>query len=358
MRVSMTRRSMVGRLLFAGMGVGVAGVMAAAAGGSAWAQEGRYATIGTGSVSGVYYTLASAICRQMNRFLAKSGINCSAEASEGSLYNIAQMRANQYNFAVVQSDWQYHAMKGTSKFREAGPYGELRAVFSAHAEPFTILVRTGSGINTFADLKGKKVNLGPLDSGQRATSEFLLKTMGWKLDDFAEVGILNAADQSKALCDGTYDAIIYTVGHPNRSVGEVSRSCDVAFVGVPPDVIAKMVDQGPYFSAVTIPIGTYREIQDPVDTFGVRATLVTKASVPDDMVYEMVKDTFENLSDVKRMHQALGSLKPEEMVTDSLTAPIHPGALKYYREKGLLPPNKSVGVMPSMAMADVMAIFF
>ncbi|MCF8482900.1 MAG: TAXI family TRAP transporter solute-binding subunit [Rhodospirillum sp.] len=304
------------------------------------AQEGVYATIGTGSVSGVYYALGSAICRQMNQSRKEHGVNCSAEATEGSIYNIGQMRANEYNFSVVQSDWQYHAMTGSSKFREAGPYSELRAVFSAHPEPFTVLARAGTGITTFDDLKGKKVNLGPLDSGQRATTEALLKVMGWSLDDFAQVGTLNATDQSKALCDGEYDAIVYTVGHPNRSVGSAARSCDVAFVSVPADVVAKVLELGGYFSAVTIPIGTYREIEDPADTFGVRATLVTKASAPDDIVYALVKATFENLGDVKRMDRALGNLKPEEMVSEGLTAPLHPGARRYYEEVGLLPAAK------------------
>jgi TRAP transporter TAXI family solute receptor len=231
-------------------------------------------------------------------------------------------------------------MKGTSRFSEAGPYADLRAVFSAHSEPFTILARAGSGIATFKDLKGKKVNLGPLDSGQRATAEFLLKTIGWSLDDFSQVGTLNAADQSKALCSGEYDAIVYTVGHPNRSVGEAARSCDVAFVSVPADMVAKVLAQGPYYSAVTIPIGTYREIEDSADTFGVRGTLVTKASVPEDMVYALVKATFGHLDDVMRMHRALGNLKAEEMVSEALTAPLHPGARRYYEEVGLLPTAK------------------
>jgi TRAP transporter TAXI family solute receptor len=303
------------------------------------AQEGSYATIGTGSVSGVYYQVGTAICRQMNRARGLHGVNCSAEASDGSLYNIGQMRANEYNFAVIQSDWQYHAMKGTSKFSDAGPYTELRAVFSAHPEPFTVLARADAGIDSFDDLKGKRVNLGPLDSGQRATAETLLRVLGWSLNDFTKVGTLNAADQSKALCDGEFDAIVYTVGHPNRSVGEAARGCDVALVGVPTDIVDQVITQGPYFSAVTIPAGTYREIKGEAQTFGVRATLVTKASVPDDMVYAMVKATFENLGEVRRMHQALETLKPEEMVSSALTAPLHPGARKYFVETGLLPAN-------------------
>jgi len=137
---------------------------------AAYAEE--FITIGTGGVTGVYYPTGGAICRLVNKGRKEHGVRCSVESTGGSVYNINTIREGELEFGVAQSDWQYHAFNGSSKFEEAGPFENLRAVFSVHPEPFTVVARADSGITNFEDLKGKRVNIGNPGSGQRGTMRF------------------------------------------------------------------------------------------------------------------------------------------------------------------------------------------
>ncbi|RMH42678.1 MAG: TAXI family TRAP transporter solute-binding subunit, partial [Alphaproteobacteria bacterium] len=235
-----------------------------------------------------------------------------------------------------QSDWQYHAYHGTSKFADKGPFEKLRAVFSVHPEPFTVVARADAGIKTFEDLKGKRVNIGNPGSGQRGTMEVLMAAMGWTTDDFAQATELKAAEQSAALCDNQIDAMVYTVGHPSGSIKEATTSCDAVLVSVEGPAVDKLVSENPYYSYAVIPGGMYRGNPNDVKTFGVRATLVTSADVSEEAVYTVVKAVFDNFEDFKKLHPAFAHLKPEEMISAGLSAPLHPGAEKYYRERGWL----------------------
>src|SRR5210317_1490826 len=187
----------------------------------------QFVSIGTGGVTGVYYPTGGAICRLVNKDRKSHGIRCSAESTGGSVYNINTVRAGELEFGVAQSDWQYHAYNGTSKFQEAGAFDGLRAVFSVHPEPFTLIARKGSGIAKFEDLKGQKVNVGNPGSGQRATMEVVMDAFGMKMDDFALAAELKGSEMAQALCDGKIDAMIYTIGHPAAAVTEAATTCDV-----------------------------------------------------------------------------------------------------------------------------------
>ncbi|SME89656.1 hypothetical protein SAMN06265365_101238 [Tistlia consotensis] len=310
-----------------------AGVWGASSSGVA-ATDQQLVMIGTGGITGVYYPAGGAICRLLNKNREKTGIRCGVEPTSGSIYNIDEIRSGDLEFGIAQSDWQYNAYKGISEFQDKGPFEKLRSVFSLHAEPFTVLARDDSGIKTFDDLKGKRVNVGNPGSGQRATMEVVLEAEGWTLDDFSEVSELKPAEQSEALCDGKVDAIIYTVGHPNGSVQEATNDCDTHLAGVGGPAIQKLVEDNPYYRWVTIPGGLYRGSPDDVTTFGVGATLVTSADVPDEVVYQLVKAVFDNLDDFRSQHPAFATLKPEQMIKDSLSAPLHPGAIRYYKERG------------------------
>ena len=299
-------------------------------------QAETFITIGTGGVTGVYYPTGGAICRLVNKGRKEHGIRCSVESTGGSVYNINTIRAGELDFGVAQSDWQYHAYHGTSKFEEQGPFKDLRAVFSVHPEPFTVVARADAGIKNFADLKGKRVNVGNPGSGQRGTMEVVMAAMGWTMDDFTLASELKAAEQSKALCDNKIDAMVYTVGHPSGSIQEATTACDSVLVAVDGPVIDKLVADNAYYRKAVIPGGMYRGNDEDTPTFGVGATFVTSTNVPDEVVYQLVKAVFENFDDFKKLHPAFANLKNEEMVKDGLSAPIHPGAVKYYKEVGLL----------------------
>jgi len=300
------------------------------------ASANSFITIGTGGVTGVYYPTGGAICRLVNKGRKEHGIRCSVESTGGSVYNLNTIRAGELDMGVAQSDWQYHAYNGTSKFADAGPNKELRAVFSVHPEPFTVVARKDSGIKTFDDLKGKRVNIGNPGSGQRGTMEVVMAAKGWTTDDFTLVSELKAAEQSQALCDNKIDAMIYTVGHPNGSIKEATTSCDTVLVSVSGPEIDKLVADNAYYRKAVIPGGMYTGSPDDVSTFGVAATFVSSTNTPEGTVYQVVKAVFDNFDDFRKLHPAFGHLTKEEMTKDGLSAPLHDGAVKYYKEAGLM----------------------
>ncbi|STO56602.1 TAXI family TRAP transporter solute-binding subunit [Grimontia hollisae] len=300
------------------------------------AQANQFVTIGTGGVTGVYYPTGGAICRLVNKTKKEHGIRCSVESTGGSIYNINTIRAGELDMGIAQSDWQFHAYNGSSKFKDQGAYKDLRAVFSVHPEPFTVVARADAGIKTFDDLKGKRVNVGNPGSGQRGTIEVLMAEMGWTMDDFKQVSELKAAEQSKALCDNKIDAMVYTVGHPSGAIQEATTACDSVVVEVNNAASNKLVADNDYYRTATIPGGMYRGNDSDVQTFGVGATFVSSAEVPEEVIYHVTKAVFENFDDFRRLHPAFANLKKEEMVSDGLSAPLHPGAAKYYKEVGLI----------------------
>ena len=304
------------------------------AAGSAQAQE--FISIGTGGVTGVYYPTGGAICRLVNKDRKDHGIRCAVESTGGSVYNINTIKAGELEFGVAQSDWQYHAYNGTSQFEGDAAFPDLRAVFSVHAEPFTLLVRGDSGIGSFEDLKGKRVNVGNPGSGQRATMEVVMEAFGITMDDFALATEYKGSEMAQQLCDGNIDAMIYTIGHPAAAIQEATTTCDVDLVDVVGDPIDQLVEENPYYRVATIPGGMYEGNPDDTTTFGVGATFVTSASVPEDTVYVVAKAVMENIDDFRQLHPAFTNLDPEEMVSDGLSAPLHPGAEKAYKELGLM----------------------
>ena len=303
---------------------------------SAAVSETTFVTIGTGGVTGVYYPTGGAIARLVNKGKKEHGIRASVESTGGSTYNLNAIASGELEMGVAQSDWQYHAWNGTSKFKEKGPNKDLRAIFSVHPEPFTVVARADSGIKNFEDLKGKRVNIGNPGSGQRGTMEVVMEKMGWTKDDFKLASELKSAEQSKALCDNKIDAIVFTVGHPSGSIKEATTSCDSVIVNVQGEVIDALVEENDYYRTATIPAGMYRGNDQDAMTFGVGATFVTSAKVPENVIYVVVKSVFENFDDFKKLHPAFAVLKKEEMVKDGLSAPLHDGAAKYYKEVGLI----------------------
>ncbi|MDP2696742.1 TAXI family TRAP transporter solute-binding subunit [Thalassospira sp.] len=321
--------------------IAVAGAVVALAGaalisGQASAQENRFITIGTGGVTGVYYPTGGAICRLVNLNRKEHGIRCSVESTGGSVYNVNTIRANELDMGVAQSDVQFYSYNGTGAFADQGPFEGLRAVFSIHPEPFTVVARADSGIKTFDDLKGKRVNIGNPGSGQRDTMDVVMEAKGWTLDDFALASELKPAEQSQALCDNKIDAMIYTVGHPAGSIQEATTACDSVLVEVAGAEIEKLVADNPYYRVATIPGGMYRGNPEDVKTFGVGATFVSSTNVDEDVIYNVVKAVFDNFDDFKKLHPAFEVLVKEEMIKDGLSAPLHDGAVKYYKEAGLM----------------------
>lgn len=311
--------------------IAAAGVVASMAVGASAQQQ--FVSIGTGGVTGVYYPTGGAICRLVNKNRKEHGIRCSAESTGGSIYNINTIKAGELEFGVAQSDWQFHAYNGTSKFADAGKFEKLRAVFSVHAEPVTVIARDDSGIANISDVKGKRMNIGNPGSGTRGTWEVLEAALGWERSDLALAGEMKSAETGAAVCDGKIDAYFWLVGHPSALTQESLASCASHLVDVTGPAIDKLIADNPYYRSATIPAGMYNNAED-ITTFGVGATFVSSSDVPADVVYIIVKAVFENFDQFKKLHPAFANLNPQEMISDGLSAPLHDGAIRYYKEQG------------------------
>jgi uncharacterized protein len=314
---------------------GLAAAAALLAPASAGAQQ-KFVTIGTGGVTGVYYAAGGAICRLLNKDRKAHGIRCSVESTGGSAFNINTIKAGELDFGLAQSDVHYLAYKGEKNFKDAGAFGDLRSVFSVHPEPFTVLARKEANIAKFEDFKGKRFNVGNPGSGTRSSMEELLKEMGWKLADFSLASELKADEHGPALCDNKIDGFYYGVGHPSANIQDPTTSCGAKLVSLTGPAVEKLVKENSYYAKATIPGGMYSANPNPTETYGVLATMVTSAKVPEETVYQLVKATFENFDEFKKLHPAFAILDPQKMVKDGLSAPLHPGAAKYYKEKGWL----------------------
>jgi hypothetical protein len=304
--------------------------------GAASAAEQKYVTIGTGGQTGVYYVVGQSICKLVNRGQREHGIKCTAPSTGGSIANLNAIKAGQQNMGVAQSDWQYNAYHGTSKFEEQGANDKLRAVFSVHLEPFTIVARADSGIKTFDDLKGKRVNIGNPGSGQRGTMELIMEAKGWTNDVFKFTSELKSAEQAQALCDNKIDAMVFVVGHPSGSIKEATTSCESVLVPVTGPEVDKLVADNAYYAKAVIPGGMYTGTDTDTNTFGVAATFVSSTDTDEDTIYQVVKAVFENFNIFKRLHPAFEHLDKKKMTKDGLSAPLHDGAAKYFKEAGLI----------------------
>ncbi len=305
------------------------------AGTTALAMDYRLLRIGTADTDGVYYPAGGAICRAINVDRWEHGTRCVALPTKGSLYNLAALRAGEFDIALVQSDVQYQAYKGSGIFDKDGPYRELRSLFSLHAEPFTVVARRDGGIRSVEDLKGKRVGVGPPGSGSRATLDAVIDALGWTIDDFALAAEFPVADQARALCDEQIDAVIAVVGHPNRSIKEMVDMCDAMLIPVKGPAIDRLVAKAPYYWRTSIPGGLYPDNPEAVPTFGLGATVVAPARTDVKDVYAVVKAVFEHFDAFKQAHPAFVGLEKSRMIHDGLTAPLHEGAKRYYRQAGL-----------------------
>ncbi len=326
---------MTARILAAAAAVVAIGAVTVGDGTPAFAQQ-KFVTIGTGGVTGVYYAAGGAICRLVNKDRKAHGIRCSVESTGGSVFNVNAIRSGEIDFGMSQSDVQYHAIKGTGAFKDQGAFGDLRAVFSVHPEPFTVLARADANVKTFTDLKGKRVNVGNPGSGTRAAMEELLNALGWKMSEFSLAAELKADEHGAALCDNKIDAFFYGVGHPSANIQDPITVCGAKLVSITGPAVDKLVAERPYYAKVNIPGGLYAGNPDPTPTYGVLATLVASTRVPDDVVYNVVKAVFENFDEFKRLHPAFENLDPKDMIKNGNSAPLHDGAAKYYKEKGMM----------------------
>lgn len=300
------------------------------------AAEKQVLVLGSGSKGGVYLPVGRAICKFANSMTGKSGVACKAKTSAGSVTNLRAMGVGKAQIAIAQSDVIYHSYTGTAEFKKAGPNKDIRSLFSLHSEPFTLVVQAKSGIRKVSDLLGKRVNIGTSGSGHRETIDTIMLAKGWKKKSFSEAVELAPAAGTNAFCNGQLDAMVLTVGHPSKLVKKMTNTCGGRLLDIVDSDIAQMVKKLPYYSKTNIPSGLYKDAMRNIRSFGSSATVISTAKVSKKAAYAVVKSVFDNFKKFKNSHQALKFLDKKEMVSKALSAPLHPGAIAYYKEAGLM----------------------
>ncbi|MCZ6763539.1 MAG: TAXI family TRAP transporter solute-binding subunit, partial [Alphaproteobacteria bacterium] len=308
--------------------------------------RGDMLVVGTGKVTGVYFPTGGAICQLFNAMTIQDGknhdgenqggANCTVTSTGGSIDNLNALRRGDLDFALVQSDWQFHAHEGTVRLAAPGAFGDLRALFSIYVEPLTIIARGDSGIRKLDDLPGTRVAMGEPGSGQYEGMKVLMSAMGWSSSDFDYLSTGPASGYLEDLCLGEVDAVVMVAGHPNGATMGITNSCDAVLVDVSGHEIDTLIAAMPYYAKATIPGGFYPGNPDPVASFGVAATVVAAAGLSEETVYALVRAVFENFDTFRVLHPAFNGLAARDMISRALSAPLHEGAVRYYRERGWL----------------------
>ena len=304
---------------------------------SIFAAKKVYVTIGTGGITGVYYPTGGALAKMVNKKRKQYGIRATVESTGGSVFNVNAIMAGDLEFGVVQSDRQYQAINGIADWKDRGPQKKLRAVFSIHPESVTLVAAIDANINGISDLKGKRVNIGNPGSGHRKNSLDALGAVNFDYKTDLKAESAKAAEAAGLLQDDRIDAFFYTVGHPSGAIKEATSGVrKVKIVQITGSQINALISANSYYAKATIQRSLYPNAKNSgnIATFGVKATFVTSTDVADDIVYAITKEVFENFEDFKKLHPAYSTLTKQSML-EGLSAPIHPGAMRYYKEAGL-----------------------
>ncbi len=293
--------------------------------------------VGTASPGDVDYPLGGSICRLFNLDTPRHGLRCAEKPSEGSASNIESLLSGSIDVGIVLSDDLADAVAGERQFASRGPVADLRVLFAGHADIFTLVVHQGAGIHRLADLRGKRIGIGNPGSRQSAQMDRVMAALGLARSDFADVRDYSPAAQNRAFCAGELDAIVYSVAHPNGLVRDAALTCQGVLVSVNGPAIDRMLSDYREYERTAIPGGTYPVNQADIQTFGVRAVVVTTTRMPDKVAYEITRAVFDNFDVFRMLHPAFEALSVAESIRRTGNAPIHPGAERYYRERGWLP---------------------
>ena len=296
--------------------------------------------IGAGDGAPVHFHVARAICRAIRT--STEGATCEARRIEGRhaaepLAVLGDVRNGAIEIGIVQSDWIHHAYNGSGpvEFMDVR-FDNLRTLFVLHGEPFTVVARRDARISRLDDLVGKRVNIGTPGSNQRVVMERVMAAKGWTRDTFQLADELTGPEQSLALCHNRIQAMVAIVAHPDSDIAKTMELCGAEIVEIAGPAIDKLVSEQPYFAVTSLPGGTYADQPAAVKTFGVRVVAVGSEDMSGEMAHDVVESVFQNLDRFKRLHPALNQLRAEDMIRDGVTAPMHPGAVKYFREQGMM----------------------
>jgi len=294
-------------------------------------------TIGTVSPTGTDYPLGASICRLFNVDAPRHHMRCAEEPASGYVANVEALRSGKIDVAIVLSDVLADAAAGRAPFASRGPATDLRILFAGHDEMLTVVARRELGIRAIAELRGKRIDIGNAKSRQRSNIESVMAAFGLTRGVFADVRELPPIERYRAFCGNEIDAIVYSVSHPNGLIQDVTRTCNGVLVEIAGPEIDRMLAEHQEYERAAIPGGIYGNNRSDVHTFGVRAAVVTTANMAEITAYEITKAVFENFDAFRRLHPTFGTLRIADMIQRDGRVPMHPGALRYYRERGWMP---------------------
>lgn len=283
----------------------------------------RTVIVGTGATTGVYHLVGALLCRYVNARSEANGLLCQIEPSAGSLANLQGLRSKDISMGLSQ--------EGRVQLAAAQVGGkDLRHVMALHTEALTLVARPAMGIASLADLRGKRVLVGQPQSGTRPLA--LLALEDDAVTDVQRVEDISPDEQGAALCQGKIDAFFYVVGHPSQNIDAAIRLCGAVLVPIEGAIAQRLTANSSFLRSVQIPGGTYEGQSAAVQTIGVRSVLVTRADLPDRIVYEFTRSVVARLDSLKRAHPGLAGLTIRAMAEPPAGVPIHEGALRAYRE--------------------------
>ncbi len=295
--------------------------------------------IGTGGLAGNYKNVGHALRRILVNDPTTRTIRFDDRVSPGSVSNINAIGRGEIQFGIAQADHQYQAVNGVDEWKDKGPQEELRAIFNLYAESVTLVAGADTDIRSMKDLKGKLVDIGAPGSGTRSNAIDGLRAAGvdWQNDFTVFEEFLE--DRLAKFMRGEIDAFFYTAGHPNIEIKFATFSVRGARI-IPLENIDSLIESSPFYSRTLIPSQIYPMANNDADikTIGINATLLTSARVSEDIVYAITRAVFENVESSADFRSEFGALLSDQFLK-GLTAPIHPGALKYYREVGTSIPS-------------------
>jgi len=294
----------------------------------------QFITIGTGGVTGVYYPTGGAICRMVNKLKKTTGIRCSVESTGGSVYNVNTIHQGELDFGISQSDTAYQAYNGIGKFK-GKPIKELRSVMAIYPELLTFVVAKRSGIKTLMDVKGKRINIDTPGSGTRMTTEIVLKAFGIKHSDLKQIDELSSSEGPTLLKDDHIDGYFAVFGHPTANIKDAANSVDIDLIPIQGKAVNMLVKKYPYYAKGVISGTFYKGVTHDTPSIGVKAVLVTSAKTSDKVVYTVMKTILDNFAAFKKLHPAYKTITKKSLL-DGLSIPQHPGAIKAFKEAGLL----------------------
>ncbi len=293
-------------------------------------EEKTFFSIATGGTGGTYYPVGGALAQIISEHIP--GVSAAAQTGAGSKANCNLIRTHEIESALTQNNVAYWAYKGTEFFEEQGPVENLRGIASLYPEMIQIVARKSENINSISDLRGKKVVVGAPGSGTEIDARRILAAHGITYDDIDE-DFMGFSGATQKLKDNQADAAFQTAGYPTSSIIDLSATSDIVLVPIEEDMISKLIDENKYYTKAVIPAGTYKGIDVDIPTVSLMAIWAVDANQPTDLIYQITKTLWEHRDELEKVHDKCKEITFDTAL-DGIGIPLHPGAEKYYREKG------------------------